>query len=426
VVIQSAADGSTASYSIPWDTYGTPITTVGSIPFSGGITAAMRYKNALETLRQRRRTTAAYLRGVETADDGSVPNPWGLGTQPPDPLPPDPPPPAYLQPLLDAQHAQALIVHQDSEFGSGLSPFGSPAPVFSVPPPGFTLRLGAKSSDQFVSGTFPLGSKTVGYIRIFTMSPSSSSLALTQFPAEIAYFQQNTDGLVVDVMANGGGNLCYAQKLVSYLTPTTFRGTAYQVVGNMFWMEVFAASLEDAILTGAPQYVIDLNTDFLNQVQQALAEPRGMTGNLPICSYTFDQNPPVDKTGANLAYTKPILVLTDNFTLSAAEAFTMFLQDNQRATIFGTRTDGGGGNVNGYDNITTYSEGSSRVTQSVIVRLNPVQTPGYPLMPYYDRVGIYPDIVQDYMTVDNLTNGGATFVAAVTKAISDLIAAAGK
>jgi len=56
--------------------------------------------------------------------------------------------------------------------------------------------------------------------------------------------------------------------------------------------------------------------------------------------------------GNSIAYTKPVLVLTDNFTLSTAESFTMALQDNKRATVFGMRTDGGGGNVVGYSEIT--------------------------------------------------------------------------
>ena len=88
-------------------------------------------------------------------------------------------------------------------------------------------------------------------------------------------------------------------------------------------------------------------------------------------------------------FTKPLIVPTDNFTLSAGEAFAMFLQDNGRAPIVGTTTDGGGGNVNTFSNATAYSEGVTRITQSVIERAKPFQVPGFPNLGYYDGVGIY-------------------------------------
>lgn len=61
------------------------------------------------------------------------------------------------------------------------------------------------------------------------------------------------------------------------------------------------------------------------------------------------------------------------------------------------------------------------MTQGISRRLNPVSVPGFPMMPYYDGVGIYPDIWQDYMTVSNLNTGGTDFVAAMTAAILSLV-----
>ena len=132
--------------------------------------------------------------------------------------------------------------------------------------------------------------------------------------------------------------------------------------------------------------------------------------------------PATDDKGNNAAYTKPILVLVDNFTLSAAEVFSMFLQDSKRATLFGTRTDGGGGNVVGFDTA-AYSEGYTRVTEGLITRVAPVQTPGFPSLLSYDGVGLYPDIVEDYMTAANLATGGQPFLTDVGKAMTALIAA---
>ena len=193
----------------------------------------------------------------------------------------------------------------------------------------------------------------------------------------------------------------------------------------MHWQVLFSESLAFAEFDGAPQWVINLYTSHLNAVKKALAGNRGMTGSLALCGPTFDTPPATDDNGKSLAYTKPILVLVDNFTLSAAEIFAMFMQDSKRATIFGTRTDGGGGNVISFD-AGAYSEGFARVTESLITRSAPVQTPGFPALNFYDGVGIYPDIVQDYMTAANLATGGQPFVNAAGAAIVQSIQSGAK
>jgi hypothetical protein len=116
-------------------------------------------------------------------------------------------------------------------------------------------------------------------------------------------------------------------------------------------------------------------------------------------------------------YTKPMIVLTDNFTLSAAEIFTMFVQDNGRAPIVGTTTDGGGGDVVSFD-AGSYSEGSTRITLGVIERGMPFQVPGFPALSYYDGVGIYPDVWLDYMTASNLQTGGVDFLGGALSALA--------
>jgi hypothetical protein len=84
----------------------------------------------------------------------------------------------------------------------GLFPFDSPMPLFN-PPPGFQLRLGANPTDEFLSGTFPVGNQTIGLIRIPSFVPANEAHAIQQFQSEITFFQQNTGGLVVDVTAVG-------------------------------------------------------------------------------------------------------------------------------------------------------------------------------------------------------------------------------
>ena len=95
--------------------------------------------------------------------------------------------------------------------------------------------MGAGQTDEFVSGTFPSGKLNIGYIRIPSMEPSSESDALKQFAGEVAYFQANTDGVIVDVMGNGGGDGCYSQDLASYLIPHNFRGLEVELRATLSW-----------------------------------------------------------------------------------------------------------------------------------------------------------------------------------------------
>ncbi len=402
--------GATESYEIDWQIYGTPVLGEGPIPsFKTEAKANPRIPN--------RQRAMNGTRQKGDPEDGRESNPWGLGTLPAEEIAPEIAP-AYME------AARALTVALPEDGGS-LSPFGSPFPAFD-PPTGFRLRLGARSTDFFLSGTFPVGTRTIGYIRIPTMSPSNTTAALNQFVTEIVFLQANTDGLVVDVMANGGGNLCYSQNLVSALIPNPFKGVTYQIRATQFWTNIFSSSLYSAKANNGPQWVQDLYAAYLKEISQAYSETRGMTGPIPICSPAIEASPIRDQNGSVLSYRKPILLLTDNFTLSAAESFAMFLQDEKRATVFGMVTDGGGGNVNSFQ-AGAFSEGRTRITQSLITRKTPVAVPGFPALNYYDGVGIAPDITADFMTKDNLLEGGAAFVQAFSDAIAQLVdAAAGK
>jgi hypothetical protein len=396
--------GDTETYEIEWQIFGTPYYGEGPIPpFRTELKAKPRTISKAKTLSFRRKGDTADL--VD-------PNPWGLGIEPGEEIVPEATP-SYMEGF------NKLTVSRPDEGGS-ISPFGSMNPLFN-PPAGFRIRLGARAGDFFISGTFPVGTKTVGFIRIPTMSPSNANAALTQFAAEILTLQSMTDGLVVDVMANGGGSLCYAQALVGTFMAQQFRGAAYHIRATQFWVGVFSNSLSNAKFNGSAQWIQDLYGSYLQAVTQAMSENRGMTGPIPICGVTIETDPTIsDGRGNFMSYTKPVLVLTDNFTLSAAESFAMFLQDEKRATVLGTITDGGGGNVNSF-NAGAFSESNTRITQSLITRKNPVAVGSFPAVNYYDGVGIAPDIEVSRMTKENLLTSGAPFVQAFTSAIAALM-----
>lgn len=413
-------DGTVASYTMPWEVYGTPLLFVSPVQAPFNVT---RPDIPISTASRR----ASPLRGramssepEAVADENPVAeqreeNPWGVYTGP-EPARILEPVPAYLRVLRDLQTSEPA-----GRPVSAVASFGSRSPVF-IPPPGFVRRLGGSSNDQILTGTFPVGSNVAGFIRLPTMSPSNQALAVLQFQNEIAYFNQNTKALVIDVMHNGGGSLCYVETLMRSLVPYPFRGAAYEIRATEFWAQAFSSSLWSAINSGADQNTIDLYTGYLAQVQEARKELRASTGNLPVCGSSFQDIPPLaDRNGNILAYNKPILVLTNEFSLSAAEAFTGLLQDAGRITAFGTRTAGGGGNPETFS-AGTYSMGQTRATRTLVTRAKPVSTPGLPAGNHMENIGVYPDIWNDIMTTGNLLTGGRPFVDAFVAAVADLIA----
>src|SRR5947199_10831384 len=122
----------------------------------------------------------------------------------------------------------------------------------------------------------------------------------------------------------------------------------------------------------------------------------------------------------NIAYSKPVMVLVDELTASAAELFSAILQDNQRAILFGGRTNGAGGAVGQFDT-GIYGETFASMAVGILVRDRPVVTMDFPAAPYIENIGIRPDITADYMTLDNLSSKGKAFVDAFTTAMTDYI-----
>jgi hypothetical protein len=359
-VVINLQNGRTESFSIPWAKTGTPITVVG--PVIG-----------------------------PSANAAGAGLPSGI--------------PDYMRPLMKLRNMR--LPARKSLVG-----FGATAPVFNLPT-NFVQRMGSKRFDYFYTGTFQAQGLRIGYIRI----PSFDTfLPSDQFQSEIDYMQQNTDGLILDIMRNPGGDPCAAEDLLQRVINTPFRNVGLEIRATWGWVQSFTQALQDAQDFGAPSDVIAQYQDLLQQISTAYLTPSGRTNALPICDSTLDLQPATDLNNQPIAYTKPLMLLTDELSASAADYFAAVIQDNQRGPLFGMRTMGAGGNVDIFP-VTTYSGGMATVTESLMHRKNPVATPDYPTAPYVENIGVRPDVVQNYMTIDNLTNHGSTFVQAFSDAM---------
>jgi hypothetical protein len=379
---------------LPWIKIGIPVTSQGPVPSP----RSWRPAPLTEAVRGAESTFAA---GAPTAMFRSGDAPVTDNTLP-----------AYMQPITPLLNA---AVAQD--YYSVLN-FGGRFPIYG-PPAGFVQRLGALPTDFFLSGTYTASGIRVGLIRIPSMSPPNVALALQQLDQEIAYFNANTDALLVDVTRNPGGLISFVEAVAQRLIPVPFRSLGFEIRATGAWLYSFAAQLTSAELSNAPADIIQNLRNNFDEVLRAYNENRGRTAPVSLNATGSLILKPVP-----FAYSKPLMVMVDEFSASGADMLPAIIQDNHRGPIFGTRTMGAGGSVVGY-NATAYTESFFRVTVSLMNRATPIQAPGFPAAPYIENVGVRADIPADYMTRTNLLSGGVPYVQAFTAAIVQ-IAQAGK
>ena len=297
--------------------------------------------------------------------------------------------------------------------------FGMLNPSFKMPA-GFTQRLGRSRSDYFYSGTFLAQGKRIGYIRISDFEPlpySLLSIPTRQFSTEMAFLNANTDGLIVDVMNNPGGFGCYANDLFSYITTQRFNLIGLELRPTLEWVISLHQAYAAAVDSGATAVELKFLAGILHDVETAYYENRGRTGRIDVCGLTLDQEPARNTQGVLTGYSKPAILLTNEFSTSAGDVFAALFQDNRRGPLVGIRTAGAGGSVNIGVPVGFYSEGSTNVTIGLLSRPISVAVSGYPVTAYIENVGVHPDVVADIMTKDNLDSSGAPFVKAFTDAI---------
>ncbi len=309
---------------------------------------------------------------------------------------------------LEMRSAQLAEMHPQDR---ALTPLGSPIPLYD-PPGGFRLRLGGAATDFFVSGTFPVDGKTIGWIRIPSFSPNNQTTALNQFRTEIRQLEALTDALVIDVMHNPGGNVCFAQELLRYLIPQPFWGVGYWVRPSQQW-KLYFESRARAAQSLAPTDWQRILLDEYKRIFTDAFDKGEESGVYPICSSSLTALP------QDIVYTKPIMLLTNEFSVSAGDAFPALFQDAARGRIVGYRTGGWGGNVNDFAH-TGITEVSLRVTRSLMVRENPVASPFGPTR-FIENTGVSPDVTIDLMTRDNLMAGGLPFVNAMVEQIRQML-----
>ena len=393
VGVRMVSTGETRVYTIAWIKSGIPMLSQGPLP-------EPRRGNG-------RMSLSTDGQGFEVAPAGAAASPSVFQFAD---LPKDDTLPAHMEPLRPLLNASV-----SKDYYSVLN-FGARFPIFA-PPAGFVIRPVPVGTPAFLlSGTYMAGGKRIGFLRIPTMSPPSTTLVLQHLDQEIAFFNANTDALVVDVMRNPGGLVSFVEAISQRFMTAPFNIIGFEIRSTGAWLFSFASQLNLARATRPPNDPILLNLQRnFEEVLGAFNENRGRSAPVSLNatgSLTLDP--------AAVRYGKPMIVLTDEFSASGGDMFPAIIQDNGRAPLVGMRTMGAGGSVIGL-NCTSYTESICRITVSLMNRGRLIQTPEYPAAPYIENIGVRPDIVLDYMTRENLMTAGVPFVQAFTQALLALV-----
>jgi hypothetical protein len=403
VGIKLAATGATNTYTIPWVKSGIPVLSQGPLPSpvrgNGRLFLSTDGQDITAGLPE---ATAAAAAVFKIADAG----------------PSDDSLPAYMdsiRPLLNASVSK--------DYYSVLG-FGARAPIFALPAgfvdlsaPCATCIVRAGEPAFYFVGTFTTATGVrVGFLRIPSMSPPSAAIALAQLDRAVALFGANTDALIVDVMRNPGGSVSFVEAVAQRLIPAPFNTVGFEIRSTAAWLFSFASQLTSARLNPAtpPAILANIEANY-NEVLAAFNENRGRSAPVSLNATGALQLQPVAG-----AYSKPLMVLTDEFSASGADMFPAIIQSNHRGPTFGWRTMGAGGSVVAFSG-PAFTESVFRITVSLMNRLQVVNTPDFPPAPYIENIGVRPDIALDYMTRANLLSGGASFVQAFTQAIDNLV-----
>lgn len=259
----------------------------------------------------------------------------------------------------------------------------------------------------------------IGYIRIPTFMAGTDEAR--RFEKLILWFEEQTDALVIDQLNNPGGLDLYMYSLASMLTDQPLDLPTEQItltqedvylahefleevndfddddLEEFFNEEIYGYELTPAFLTGL--------VDHFNFVISEWNAGRCFTNQTHM--YGMKQLQPHSKA----RYTKPILILVNGLDFSCGDFFPALMQDNQRATIFGSQTAGAGGFVLSGEYYNRFGVAFYHFTGSIAQRLNK--------MPI-ENLGITPDIPYQ-LTERDLKEKYPDYVNAVNNALNKIL-----
>lgn len=249
------------------------------------------------------------------------------------------------------------------------------------------------------------GDQNIGYLRIphYFCDPNAANV----FEELIAHFERSTVALVLDQVNNPGGSMFYMYALLATLTAKPLTLPRHQLALTDQDASLAAAIVKEteAGKTGPSERPgFEELVAYSRFVLSEIKEGRKKLTN-PVHLGGVTEIPP-----ARIHYTKQIVVLINERDFSAAEFLAAILQDNERATLFGTRTAGAGGCIRP---LTTPNDFGMTMTVTWTIAW---RTKGQPIQ----DLGVVPDVAHN-ITEDDIHSDFASYRNALLATIDSLL-----
>jgi len=260
----------------------------------------------------------------------------------------------------------------------------------------------------------------IGYIRIPHYTGSTDEVF--EFAKIIEYFEERSHALIIDQVNNPGGSLFYMYALAGILTDQPLYTPKHRV--SISQMEVAQAikliplfetiaNDDDAkavlgdLFSGHP-VTHQMTKFFLNYFRFIVSEwQSGKTVTDATSLYGFDKINPSPLA----CYTKPILLLVNELSISCGDFFPAILQDNKRALVMGAKTSGAGGFVLRHHFPNLFGLSAFNYTGSIAERIDkkPIE-----------NLGVTPDILYKISSVD-LQSSYVEYASEINKTINSMV-----
>jgi C-terminal processing protease CtpA/Prc len=155
----------------------------------------------------------------------------------------------------------------------------------------------------------------IGYLRLPTFSGTNS--AVNEVRNEVRFFNENTDVLVLDITRNPGGT-CFYDQMARLFMDRAFLSLGDQIKPTWAFLEAWRNELAAARRLGASQEEINAILEQLIWLEEAYAKGESSRA-FPACGYSFLEEPDA------ASYRKPLVVLIDEMSISAADFFAATL-----------------------------------------------------------------------------------------------------
>ncbi len=282
---------------------------------------------------------------------------------------------------------------------AGITDVGANKSMFELPEGAVQNPL-----SPITAATYERAGKKIGILRVPHYQDDN---LMKMIVTDLRRMENEVDVLVLDQTNNPGGAVSQVSLLSSIFVEESVPDVLFAVRPSRKWLDSFSGINQ--------QIVAALERDPDDKVANALKPRFAYLESLiwdSLKNRTFLTTPfSLDLMGSmgmiqpnkNVKFTKPVLMLINEFDFSGGDVFPAILKDAGRVKLFGKQTSGAGGNVAQYGPLTN-SYFRFSLTESLIIRPNGE---------FLENNGVKPDIAYQ-VTEEDFNNGYKDYVKAFT------------